>query len=277
MGAVLALASAILYGIVDFAGGKLSRRIDGFTLALPVQAAGLVVMLTLAFLLQGGPNGHSLAWGALSGVGSGIAIMFLYRAMGAGQISLVVPLTAVIGAALPAMLGLLLGERPGALALVGLTAVLPAVWLIAQQRPTLPTPMKGGHAAVIAGCGVALQYAAIAQADPSAGLWPMAANRLASIVVVYAGIRAAGVPAWPGPHYIWPAAWLGALASLSLALYLFATRLSFMSVAVTLASLYPVVPVILGVTVLHERLNRLQWLGVAIAAGAVMLIMSESH
>lgn len=149
MGAVLALASAILYGIVDFADGKLSRRIDGFTLALPVQAAGFVVMLTLAFLLQGGPNGHSLAWGALSGVGSGIAIMFLYRAMGAGQISLVVPLTAVIGAALPAMLGLLLGERPGAFALVGLTAVLPAVWLIAQQGPTLPTLMKGGHAAVM--------------------------------------------------------------------------------------------------------------------------------
>src|SRR5690606_23044233 len=75
MGVVLALASAILYGIVDFTGGKLSRRIDGFTLALPVQVAGFVVMLTLAVLLQGGSSWHSLAWGALSGVGSGVAIM----------------------------------------------------------------------------------------------------------------------------------------------------------------------------------------------------------
>lgn len=277
MGPALALASAILYGIIDFAGGKLSRRVDGFSLALPVQVAGFISIWALALLMAGQPGIRSLAWGALSGIGSGIAIMFLYRAMGVGQISLVVPLTAVVGAALPTALGLVLGERPGPLALTGLVAILPAIWLITQQGTSFAMAMTGGHAAVIAGCGVALQYSAIAQADAAAGLWPMAANRMASILVILAGARMARVPVWPGRRYAGSAAWLGIVAAISLALYQMATRHSLVSIAVPLASLYPVVPVVLGVTLLHERLSRLQWLGVATATLGIVLVVSDGH
>lgn len=277
MGPALALASAILYGIIDFAGGKLSRRVDGFSLALPVQVAGFIGIWALALLMAGQPGIRSLAWGALSGIGSGIAIMFLYRAMGIGQISLVVPLTAVVGAALPTALGLILGERPGPLALTGLVAILPAIWLITQQGTSFAMAMTGGRAAVIAGCGVALQYSAIAQADAAAGLWPMAANRMSSILVILAGARMARVPVWPGRRYVGSAAWLGIVAAISLALYQVATRHSLVSIAVPLASLYPVVPVVLGVTLLHERLSRLQWLGVATATLGIVLVVSDGH
>lgn len=277
MGPMLALASAMLYGIIDFAGGRLSRRVDGFTLALPVQLAGFGVMLAAALLSRGDPDAASLAWGGLSGLGSGVAIMFLYRAMGVGQISLVVPLMAVVGAALPTLLSLILQERPGPLALAGLLVVLPAVWLITQQGPAWSISLTGSRAAAIAGGGVALQYAAIAQAEAFAGWWPMTANRLVSILVIYAGTRIAKVRAWPDGRHARGAAWLGVLAALSLALYQEATRYSLVSLAVPLASLYPVVPVALGVALLHERLNRLQWLGVAIALVAVVLIVSKGH
>jgi len=279
MGALFALASALLYGLVDFAGGRLARRVDGFTLALPVQCAGFLCMLMLAVAVGGTPAWPALCWGLLSGVGSGIAIMFLYRAMGCGKISLVVPLTAVVGAALPVVLALLLGERPGPWVLAGLAAVPLAVALIVRG-PVAATATAGptgtaGRNAFYAGLGVALQYAAIAHAPESGGMWPMAANRLASVGVVWAGVHAAGVASWPPRRHVGTAAWLGLLASLSLALYLLSTRLMPLSVAVVLASLYPLVPVLLGLMVLRERLSAQQWSGVAVAMVAICLIVSH--
>ncbi|MFY3867008.1 EamA family transporter, partial [Achromobacter xylosoxidans] len=146
-----------------------------------------------------------------------------------------------------------------------------------QQGTSFAMAMTGGRAAVIAGCGVALQYSAIAQADAAAGLWPMAANRMSSILVILAGARMARVPVWPGRRYVGSAAWLGIVAAISLALYQAATRHSLVSIAVPLASLYPVVPVVLGVTLLQERLSRLQWLGVATATLGIVLVVSDSH
>jgi drug/metabolite transporter (DMT)-like permease len=45
-----------------------------------------------------------------------------------------------------------------------------------------------------------------------------------------------------------------------------------LAVAVVLAALYPVVPVLLGLTVLRERLTRTQAVGLGMAGAAVGLI-----
>ena len=65
----------------------------------------------------------------------------------------------------------------------------------------------------------------------------------------------------------------GVLDMLANFLYLIATRTGPLSVAVTLASLYPASTVLLARVVLHERLSRTQWLGVACAMVAVTMIV----
>lgn len=137
--------------------------------------------------------------------------MFLYRAMGCGKISLVVPLTAVVGAALPVVLALLLGERPDPWVLA---AVPLAVALIVRGPVAAATSGPQGLArrnAFYAGLGVARQYAAIAHTPESAGMWPMAANRLASVGAVWAGVHAAGVAACSPRRHVGTAARLGLL------------------------------------------------------------------
>ncbi|GGP94551.1 hypothetical protein GCM10010187_07290 [Actinomadura coerulea] len=64
----------------------------------------------------------------------------------------------------------------------------------------------------------------------------------------------------------------GGLAAAALVCYLLATRQQLVVVAVVLSSLYPVVPVLLGVTALRERLSRTQAAGLAGAAAAVVLL-----
>ncbi|WP_459614579.1 EamA family transporter [Bordetella sp. 2513F-2] len=88
---------------------------------------------------------------------------------------------------------------------------------------------------------------------------------------------AAGVATWPPRRHLPPAAGLGILASLSLVLYLVVTRTMPLAVAVVLASLYPVVPVMLAVLWLRERLSRPQWAGLGLALIAVCLIVGPDH
>jgi drug/metabolite transporter (DMT)-like permease len=68
------------------------------------------------------------------------------------------------------------------------------------------------------------------------------------------------------------AALAGVLAAVALACYLFATTTQSLGVAVVLSSLYPVVPVFLGVMLMQERLSRSQVLGLAGALTASVLI-----
>lgn len=81
LGPVLALASAIVYGVVDFAGGILSRRVHYAIVAWIGQVGGLVFALAAALAVPAENVGFDdISWGALSGVGSAITMLFLNRA-----------------------------------------------------------------------------------------------------------------------------------------------------------------------------------------------------
>lgn len=65
---------------------------------------------------------------------------------------------------------------------------------------------------------------------------------------------------------------IGAGAALGLVLYLLAAQRQMLAVAVVLASLYPALPVVLGLAVLHERLTARQTAGLLGAALATVLL-----
>ena len=69
-------------------------------------------------------------WGLLSGVAQAFGVWWFYAALGSGPISVVSPLTAILVAGIPVGVGLALGERPGALAGVGVALALVAVVLV---------------------------------------------------------------------------------------------------------------------------------------------------
>lgn len=264
MGALLALASALAYGIADYAGGVLSRRAHFGTVAFAGQAGGLVFALAVAPFVPAhvGPGG--LAWGALSGVGTGMGMLFLYRGISRGAMSVVVPVSAVGGVALPVLTGVLvLGDRPSVPAWAGIVVAVPALWLVAQTDG--PAKPDGITDALLAGAGIAVQYLALAQTD--AGLWAVVAGRVAAVLVLAPVVRRP-LTAWR------PAAVCGAVAALALICYLLATWYQLLTVAVVLSSLYPAIPVLLGITLLRERLTHRQISGLVCAAAAVGLLVA---
>jgi drug/metabolite transporter (DMT)-like permease len=285
MGALFALASSISYGLSDFLGGVVSRRTSFLRVAFLGQLGGFLSTAVVAPLVSTtAPATADLAWGGLSGVGTGLAMTFLFRGISRGAMSVVVPVSAVGGVALPVLVGVaVLGERPTPLAWAGVAVAVPALWAVSRGRDTTG---DHGNAALpdglAAGTGIALQYLALAQAGPDSGLWPVLAGRLTAIVAIAVlsrllvhaveeparNSRRAGARAGHGLA----AALAGALAALALTCYLLATRSELVAVAVVLSSLYPVVPVLLGIAVLGERLTWKQSLGLGAALTASVLI-----
>lgn len=275
-GALLALGSAVCFGIADYAGGLLSRRANALAVALAVQVSGLVLLLVVSPLVAAtSVRVADLGWGSASGVGTAVGVLYLYRGLAHGPMSVVVPLSAVAGLALAVLVGvLLMGERPSWLSWAGIAVAVPAVVLVLRpDRPGRGAGLTGVADALVSSAGFALQYVALAQADGGAGLWPVVAGRVASVLTMAVAASAGTSRLRPIPAAVTSAAAVnGAIAVCGLVLYLLATRQEMVAVAVVLSSLYPAVPVLLGVVVLRERLGPQRVLGLFGALVAVVLL-----
>ncbi|PXY22217.1 EamA family transporter [Prauserella muralis] len=274
MGALLALASAACYGLSDFAGGLLSRHTHATHVALAGQAGGLVLALAATPLATAAAvSPADVGWGLLSGVGTGVGMLLLFRGLSRAAMSVVVPVSAVGGVALPVLAGVvLLGERPSLAAWAGIGVAVPALWLVSRPRDGGSGPVAAAGDGLLAGAGIALQYLALAQAGPASGLWPVVAGRVAAIGTLLVPALAAARRPRPPARVTLGAAATGAAAALALVCYLLATRQQLVVIAVVLSSLYPAIPVLLGITLLRERLSWTQTAGLGAAGAAVALL-----
>ena len=176
------------------------------------------------------------------------------------------------GVVLPVLFGvLLLGERPSMLCWLGIAAAAPALWLITGAGRGRGSA-AGSADGLFSGFGFALQFIALVPVDPAAGLWPLVASRIASVCVTVPVVLAARAPVRMPLRLALGCVGSGAVGTLAIACYTLATREQLLSVAVVLSALYPVVPVLLGLTVLRERLTRTQAVGLGMAGAAVGVI-----
>jgi len=277
MSLVLALGAALAYGLSDFLGGLFSRRASPWAIAVLAQIAGFVALVVVATGFRGMPTGGDLLWGAVSGIGSGLGTFFLYRGLGAGQMNVVAPLSAVGAAVVPVAIGFALGERPAALAWIGIAFALPAIWLVSRvstdASPAAGPSESGVRDGLLAGAGFGLLFLAVGQIPASAGLWPLTLGQGIAVVVLTIGAVAAKVSVRSMPRPLAAGAiGVGVCAGAATLLYQLAVRGELVSVTAVLASLYPALTVVLAAIFLHERMNRVQAIGLALAAGAVVLV-----
>jgi drug/metabolite transporter (DMT)-like permease len=269
----LALCSALVFGLVHFFSGLLSRRADSFAVALFGQLGGFVLVATAAVPLPETEVATAeVAWGALSGLGTGIGVASLYRGLATGNMSVVVPLSDVGSVALPVLVGVaVLGDRPTPPAWAGVAAAVPALWLVSQTGGSTGSA-AGSIDGLAAGAGFALQFVAIAQVDPGAGLWPILAARVLAAATIAALALHSHAHLRLPRSLVLPGCTVGAAGSLAVVLYLMATQHQLLTLATVLAALYPAVPVVLAMLFLRERVATRQVVGLLLAGGAVAAI-----
>ena len=283
MFAILALASAALYGAADFIGGLTSRRADATVIVVVSQGAGLLfVALLLPLLGTPVPGRADWMWGSVAGLTGGVGVALLYRALAIGVMAVVAPTTAVCAVAVPVAIAVALGERPGAQAITGILLAIVAIALVSQQESpgsAESSPASGGSGvglALASGVAIGLFLVALARTSTEAGLWPLLAARLVS-VTLFTSLAFVNRQSFVMPASLMALAVAGGvLDMLANLLYLLASRTGPLTLAVTLCSLYPASTVILAWMVLGERLKALQWVGVLCALVAIVMIVSAA-
>ncbi|WP_242471966.1 EamA family transporter [Blastococcus sp. TML/C7B] len=190
--------------------------------------------------------------------------------------SVVAPVTALAGAAVPVLAGLALGERVGAAAAVGIGLALVAVVLVAAEggpRSLRAVSLGASAPALAAGAGFGVFFVLLDRAPADAGLWPLVGARVLSLVLVLVVAVCAG-RSLRVPRAGLPAVLLAGLGDMAAnALFLLATQQDGpLVITAVLASLYPATTVLLAQLLLRERLVPAQLAGVGAAAAAVVLI-----
>ena len=110
MAVILALVSALGYGLSDFVGGLVSRRASAWSVAFLAGILATLCMRVVAMVVRGSPSAADLAWTVLAGVGSGVGTWFLYRGFAFGRMGVVAPVSAVGAAVVPVLVGTLTGS-----------------------------------------------------------------------------------------------------------------------------------------------------------------------
>jgi len=275
---VLALGSAVVYGISDYVGGRASRHRSPIVIAL---AAELVILAITAVVVpvvgQSGPTESAVWWGIVGGIAGSGGVLGLYACLSRGNMTVVAPVTGIVAALVPVAVGVGLGERPGVTASVGIVLAIVAVALIGGIVGVGHQPVAART--VLAACGVGsgfgLLFVAYSRTGEDAGLWPLLMSRAGAtplLVGAFVLARRRGDVSLAGVNVVLPGVTIGVLVLAANGLYLVAARDGLLSVVAVLVALYPASTVALAAWLDHERPSRWQGAGMVAAAIAVTLI-----
>jgi len=276
MASLLAILSSILWGGADFFGGKLSKRYQAIAVTAVSQAFGLLIGITIIFVSSSWikPN---LSWDGyfLSGVCAGLlgflGLIAFYTGLATGRMGVVAPISA-LSVLIPLTIAFINGEKPSSTQLLGMSIALTGA--VFASGPEL----KGGLAvkpivlAVIAAFGFGTAIAFIARGSASSAIMTMTTMRFSTFIValfLFARFRTTGgfkkkdMPVLVG---------IGAADFIANLLLGVATTKGLVSLAVVLGSLYPIVTALLAFKILHERLHKIQYVGIGFAIAGVAVI-----
>ncbi|MDV5144239.1 EamA family transporter [Streptomyces sp. SBC-4] len=284
MTALFALATALLWGLADFGGGLLTRRIPALTVVVVSQILAVLVLGTLVLATGAWTEAGPQLWYAVgAGVVGPAAMLAFYKALALGPMGVVSPLGS-LGVVVPVSVGLFLGDRPGLLQLAGVVVAIAGVVLAGgPELRGAPVQRQAVFLTLFAAFGFGSVMTLIAESSTTVtGLFlALLVQRVTNVLVgggaLYVSVRRGG-RALPegGPGVIRAA--LPALAFVGLAdvaangTYAIAAQQGPVVVAAVLASLYPVVTALAAFALLKERLRPVQAAGAALALGGTVLL-----
>lgn len=270
------LAAAASFGTGDFCGGLATKRSGVFGVIVVSQLCGLALLAGLAATLgEPIPPGGNLLFGGLAGLFGTLGLTALYLGLARGRMGIVAPISAVVGAALPIIIGIFMEGLPSGVQLVGLLLGVCAIWYLAGGGSAASVQQREVGLPILAGAGFGLFFICIDRVSETAIFWPLATARVVSITMILSVIivRRQGIGIAGGRHL--PVIVLAGLFDVAgNILFALASGLGRLDIATTLTSLYPAGTALLAWLILRERLTPRQWFGVAVAIVALTLIAS---
>ncbi len=272
MTTALALVSSLMWGGSDFIAGRLAGRLPVLSVVAGSQVFGLLLTLVLATATGswGEPLSY-LPWAALAAASGAAGLALFYSALAAGKMGVVAPIASA-GVLVPFFVGVAVGQLPSVGQLVGVLAAF--VGLIMATGPEL-SGFASRRTVIMAAIAAALFgtcLTAIAGGSQTSAVMTMTTMRImivATLLTVGVILRTRGGLTRQDVPLLVVIGTLDVGANLS---YGIATTHGELAISAVLASLYPVVTMMLAWRILHERLRTVQYLGVAAVLAGVALI-----
>ena len=273
------ILSAASWGAADFIGGLASKRTSPYRVLFLAELAGLIPFTTLALLTgEAVPSVFDMLLGAGSSLLGLTGLLFLYRALADGQMTIAAPVSALFAALVPVLFGSLTLGIPTVTTLVGFGFAFFAVWFISQtrQRDWL-SPLQGLRSfadlrlPLLSGIFFGLYFIILHKATLNAFFWPLIAARLAGFIAFGLYALIARQPALP-PRDLWGYCVINGIIDLGgNAFFVLSAEMGRVDVAAVLGALYPASTVVLAWIFLKERMSWVQTFGVVLAFLAIVL------
>jgi drug/metabolite transporter (DMT)-like permease len=271
-GLLLALAASLAWGVADFVGPWQSRTLGTLRVLLWAQLGGLAALALAVWAHGEGPHHWAVLWAVPAAVSGTLGLYAYYRGMVTGTMSVVAPIAGA-SAIVPVVFGIATGDRPRPAQLAGIVCALVGVVLASQER-------QEGARRVAAGVGLALLAAvgfgfyfppmhAAGAADP---WWSALVFRTTASAIVVAAVALRRPQVRLGGRLLAVVVAVGCGDAFGNLLFAAASGHGLVSLTSVLASLYPVVTVVLAAVVLKERVARPQQAGIVLTLAGVALI-----
>ena len=269
---VLALGASLAWGLADFFGPLKGRTLGALRVLLYAQLGGLVV-IALAILIRGkGPESATALLAVPAAISGTLGLYAYYRGIAVGAISVVAPIAGV-SAAVPVIVGIASGDHLSALTAAGITCALIGVFLASREpRRGGPRIAAGVGLALLAAIGFGGYFPPMHAAGHADFWWASLFFRATSTCVIVAAIAIRRPNVAVAAGVVPVLALIGIGDMLGNVLFAAASRGGLVSVTSVLASLYPIVTVVLARALLAERVARSQEAGIVLTLAGVALI-----
>ena len=272
---LLGLTSALSWGAADFTGGLATRKIGAYRAVFFGEIVGILFILPITLSVREPlPGFQSWIYAILAGSLGTLGLLLLYYSLAEGTMSIAAPVSALMAAILPVVVGSFTEGLPGFLTFLGFGFALAAVWLVSQNDTGLKdilSHLSSVRLPLLAGIGFGIYFVLMHVATRSSTFWPMVISRSSGLLVIslFLFFRR---DSWRLSRNAWGIVAINGILDVGgNAFFILAGQTGRFDIAAVVSSLYPGATVMLAAMILKERISRTQWLGITAALVAIIL------
>lgn len=271
---IYGITSAATWGAADFIGGLATRRTSPYRVLFLGELAGLIPFTLLAVLTHEIiPPVGDLLWAALANILGIGGLVFLYRALASGQMSIAAPVSALFAALIPVVFTFFTVGPPAHTTLIGFVLAFLSIWLVSQtDGMNLRFSISDLRLPLVSGLFFGLYFIVLHKATLNAFFWPLVTARIVGMTILASFALITRQPILP-PRNLWWLVMLNGLLDMGgNGFYILAARAGRLDVAAVLGALYPASTVLLAWILLKEKIAPIQTAGILLAFGAIILM-----
>ena len=268
----LALGASLAWGVADFVGPWKGRTLGALRVMFWAQLGGLAMIAVIVGIRAHPPHHWGVLFAIPAALSGTLGLYAYYRGMATGAMAVVAPIAGA-SASVPVIFGIATGDRPSITQVAGIGCAIVGVVLASQEKQEGQRRVADGVGlALLAAVGFGFYFLPMHAAGSADPWWASLIFRAtaAAIMLVAVRVRRPGIAISGWPLVIVLA--VGCGDTLGNLLFAASSGHGLISLTSVLASLYPIVTVVLAAVIVKERIARGQQGGVVLTLVGVALI-----